>query len=187
MPTMIKDVLADQLYNSVFSVKAMYNDLMVAEYVHVVSPIWKLKLPLKIKVFLWYPKRGIILTKDNLLKRNWKGDGCCCFCSSAETIQHLFFDCHVAKSVWYALFFTFGIQPPVNFAHLLGSWLAGFTPNLRKPMLVRGVACCWAIWLTRNDAVFSKTLPNLYLQVLFRRRSRLDFGRCYLKRKRKIV
>ena len=39
MPTMIKDVLADQLYNSVFSVKAMYNDLMVAEYVHVVSPI----------------------------------------------------------------------------------------------------------------------------------------------------
>ena len=34
MPTMIKDVLADQLYNSVFSVKAMYNDLMVAEYVH---------------------------------------------------------------------------------------------------------------------------------------------------------
>jgi hypothetical protein len=76
---MIKDVLADQLYNSVFSVKAMYNDLMVAEYVHVVSPIWKLKVPLKIKVFLGYPKRGIILTKDNLLKRNWKGDGCCCF------------------------------------------------------------------------------------------------------------
>ena len=43
--------------NSVFSVKAMYNDLMVAEYVHVVSPIWKLKVPLKIKVFLWYPKK----------------------------------------------------------------------------------------------------------------------------------
>ena len=117
---------------------------------------------------MWYLKRGITLPKDNLLKRNWKGDGSCCFCSSAETIQHLFFDCHVAKSVWYALLFTFGIQPPVNFTHLLGSWLAGLTPNLRKPMLVGVVACCWAIWLTRNDAVFSKIMPNSYLQVLFR-------------------
>ena len=70
--------------------------------------------------------------------------------------------------MWYALFFTFGIQPPVNVAHLLGSWLAGFTPNLRKPMLVGVVACCWAIWFTRNDAVFSKTMPNSYLHVLFR-------------------
>ena len=27
---------------------------------------WKLKIPLKIKKFLWYLKRGVILTKDNL-------------------------------------------------------------------------------------------------------------------------
>lgn len=37
---------------AVFSVKAMYNDVMLAEYEREVSPIWKLKVPLKIKVFL---------------------------------------------------------------------------------------------------------------------------------------
>jgi hypothetical protein len=33
---------------------------------------WKAKLPLKIKIFLWYLKKWVILTKDNLSKRRWK-------------------------------------------------------------------------------------------------------------------
>jgi hypothetical protein len=35
--------------------------------------VWKLKILLKIKVFLWNLGRGAILTKDNLAKRRWKG------------------------------------------------------------------------------------------------------------------
>jgi len=30
---------------------------------------WKAKMPLKIKIFLWYLKRGVVLAKDNLIKR----------------------------------------------------------------------------------------------------------------------
>jgi hypothetical protein len=33
--------------------------------------IWKMKIPLKIKIFGWYLRRGVILTKNNLVKRNW--------------------------------------------------------------------------------------------------------------------
>jgi hypothetical protein len=32
--------------------------------------IWKLKVPLKIKTFLWYLQQGVVLTKDNLLRIN---------------------------------------------------------------------------------------------------------------------
>nr|ABA98398.1 retrotransposon protein, putative, unclassified [Oryza sativa Japonica Group] len=35
--------------------------------------IWKLKIPLKVKIFLWYLRRGVVLTRDNLAKRNWQG------------------------------------------------------------------------------------------------------------------
>jgi hypothetical protein len=35
--------------------------------------IWKMKIPLKTKIFGWYLRRGVILTKDNLVKRNWHG------------------------------------------------------------------------------------------------------------------
>jgi hypothetical protein len=41
--------------------------------------LWKLKPPLKIKIFLWYLRRGVSLTKDNLAKRRWKGSLKCSF------------------------------------------------------------------------------------------------------------
>ena len=48
----------------------------------------------------------------------------------------MFFDCYVAKFVWNAVYFTFGIEPPRNVTHLLGSWLSGLSTQLRKMMLV---------------------------------------------------
>jgi hypothetical protein len=51
---------------------------------------WKIKLPLKIKVFLWLLYREAIPTKDNLVKRNWHGNEMCSFYSNKEIIQHLF-------------------------------------------------------------------------------------------------
>jgi hypothetical protein len=59
--------------------------------------IWKLKVPLKIKIFLWCMQQGVILTKDNLSKKFWKGNLICCFCNSNETINHILFNCHHAK------------------------------------------------------------------------------------------
>ena len=50
---------------------------------------WLLQIPLKVKIFLWYLKKRVVLTKDNLLKRNWRGSNKCCFCIKEETIQHL--------------------------------------------------------------------------------------------------
>jgi hypothetical protein len=44
--------------------------------------IWKMKIPIKTKVFGWYFCQGIILTKDNLAKRNWNGNKNCVFLSS---------------------------------------------------------------------------------------------------------
>jgi hypothetical protein len=32
--------------------------------------IWKLKILLKIKIFVWYLFKEVVLTKDNLAKRN---------------------------------------------------------------------------------------------------------------------
>ena len=60
---------------SIFSVKSMYTNLVNEHCRHDDCIAWKLRLPMKIKIFLWYLKKGVILTKDNLLKRKWKGDG----------------------------------------------------------------------------------------------------------------
>jgi type V secretory pathway adhesin AidA len=35
---------------------------------------WKSKLPKKNRIFVWLVAQGAILTKDNMLKKIWKGD-----------------------------------------------------------------------------------------------------------------
>jgi hypothetical protein len=55
--------------NKIFLVKNMYNDLVLKSRTPVNCWTWKAKIPLKIKIFLWYLKNGVVLTKDNLVKR----------------------------------------------------------------------------------------------------------------------
>ncbi|WVZ64235.1 hypothetical protein U9M48_013790 [Paspalum notatum var. saurae] len=74
--------------------------------------LWKLKAPLKIKIFLWYLRKGVILTKDNLAKRNWQGSKKCCFCHKDETIKHLFFECRFARVVWSIIQLASGLSRP---------------------------------------------------------------------------
>ena len=75
---------------------------------------------------------------------------------------------HVAKFVWNAVFFTFGIVPPCSVTNLLGPWLSGFSLKFRMQLLICASAMCWAIWLSRNELVFQQGCPNSYLQILFR-------------------
>jgi hypothetical protein len=125
-------------------------------------------LPLKIKIFLWHLNLGVILTKDNLLKRKWKGNSDCCFCSSKESIQHLFFDCYLARLCWNLVQISFGLTPPTNVSDLFGNWLNGFHRKLRNQIMIGAAALCWALWLNRNEVVFIRTSANNSLQVIFR-------------------
>ena len=68
-----KDIFIWQIKkNGVFSTRSLYRELMKRERISENNVFWKAKIPLKIKVFLWYLKKGVILTKDNLIKRRWK-------------------------------------------------------------------------------------------------------------------
>jgi len=81
--------------------------------------LWKFKLPFKIKIFIWFLIKGIILTKDDLLERNNKGDHRC-FCDNKKFIQHLFFDCQVARFVWRVCQVAFNLEPPKDVPTYLG-------------------------------------------------------------------
>jgi hypothetical protein len=54
--------------NGLFLFKSMYKALLGSEVTPYNTLIWKLKLPLKIKVLLWYLYKRVILTKDNLAR-----------------------------------------------------------------------------------------------------------------------
>ena len=110
--------------NGMFMVRSMYRALTTNEVPHH-HVIWKLKIPLKIKVFIWYLLKGVTLTKDNLARRQWKGSVRCCFCNLDETIQHLFFDCPNAKFIWRLVQVVFNLPMPLNVNDIFTNWLNG--------------------------------------------------------------
>jgi hypothetical protein len=94
-----------------------YQALIKNEEPNLNKRLWELKAPLKIKVFLWYIRRGVILTKDNLAN----GDISCCLCHKLEIIKHLFFECGFARMVWGIIYLALGIRAPSRISNMFGS------------------------------------------------------------------
>jgi hypothetical protein len=115
---------------------------------------------------------GVVLTKYNLAKKNWKGSQQCVCCNLNETIQHLFLDCPPAKMIWRIIFYATKLSQPRSISHMFGMWLNNRHKDFKPmiwPMIWVGVsAICWDIWKRRNDIVFKKTKFNSFLQVIFR-------------------
>ena len=88
------------------------------------------------------------------------------FCDKEESIQHLFFDCRLAKLVWHIVHMSFNLSPPKNITNLFGNWLKGIPKKNLNLIRVGVCACLWALWNVRNDCVFNKQKNTSFLQVI---------------------
>jgi hypothetical protein len=113
---------------------------------------------------MWCLHWKVILTKQNSIKRQWTGNETCCLCDNKESIQHLFFECPLAKIISHIIHMNFGLAPPKNITNLFGNWLMGISKNDLTKVSVGVCAVVWALWNTRNDFVFNK--PKKILQVI---------------------
>jgi hypothetical protein len=79
-----------------------------------------MKVPLKIRIFIWFHYKKVVWTKDNIIKRKWAECKKCTFYDDDETVGNLFIRCKFAKLVWQVVHFNFNIPPPnIN---LFGNW-----------------------------------------------------------------
>ncbi|XP_020102988.1 uncharacterized protein LOC109720350 [Ananas comosus] len=71
--------------NDLFSVKSVYRMLSDGgtRDGHT-NLIWKLRIPLKVKVLCWLVLKKRLLTTDNFVKRGWTGDTACVLCRAYE-------------------------------------------------------------------------------------------------------
>jgi hypothetical protein len=152
--------------NGKFSVESKYNALIHLDIsVDNNKMIWKMKIPLKTKVFGWYLRHGVILTKDNLAKQNWHGSKSCVFYHHEETIKHLFFQCRFVRSIWSIIQVASTLYPPCRVANIFGNWLHGIDNRFRTLIRVGALAVIWSLWLCSK--VFNNKLSSL-LQVIYR-------------------
>ena len=106
-----------------FTTKSVYDHLSSEDVGPNFKHLWKAKIPYKIKIFLWLLENGAVLTKDNLIKRNWVGDPSSLFCSEAENINHLFFYCPVAKVIWGIVGLSLGANNIPNDIDQYKTWI----------------------------------------------------------------
>ena len=167
--TQERDVFRSNLTTSgSFTFDSMYRALTHSEVpTDNNKKIWKSKIPLKVKIFVWYLHRRVVLTKDNLAHRNWQGSKKCSFCTHDETIKHLFFQCKFARSTWSVIQIASNLYPPTSIANMFGHWLDAISNRFRTLIRMGAYTLLWSLWLCRNDLVFNGKSSSP-LQVIFR-------------------
>jgi hypothetical protein len=62
--------------------------------------VWKCKVPLQVKVFLWQMIHNKLQTATTLKRRGWHGSPLCCVCDRPETVDHIMFQCVFQQYLW---------------------------------------------------------------------------------------
>ncbi|KAJ3690613.1 hypothetical protein LUZ61_019777 [Rhynchospora tenuis] len=123
--------------------------------------LWKLKIPPKVKVFLWVVLLDKALTQQNLLTRNWPTILACVCCShgSVETASHLWVLCDYATQVWTLIQTRFSL-PVLTFVPSVHQFWLHNRSSVGQTWDIIWAATTWTIWKERNRRIFtSKSLP----------------------------
>jgi len=138
--------------NNKFLVKSTYNALTSSDGGLYNKRIWKGKVPAKIKIFMWLMTKDAILTKDNLIKRKWKGDPV-----SREYLSSLF-SVLCCESCLGSDSESFGANAIPRNLDQCWNWCEKWLPFGKKFHVCGVAAICWAIWKARNRACFDKVI-----------------------------
>jgi hypothetical protein len=162
-----EDALVWQFQSSgVYLSQSLYSVINFREVIPVyIHAVWKLIVPPRIHFFLWLLSKNKLLTRDNLEKRKNLDDASCLFCSDKETIDHMFFDCIVAKRAWTVISRIIGMQVGESYESIAKLWLCNKIFGITN-MVTSTV--CWSIWKLRNAICFQDT-PWVSMQMLWHR------------------
>ncbi|XP_020112154.1 uncharacterized protein LOC109726772 [Ananas comosus] len=149
--------------NGLFSVKSTYLALTDGGTRDPgLNLIWKLYIPLKVKVFCWLTLKKRLPTTDLLVKRGWVGNVHCVLCGAdAESVDHLFTKCVFTKFI-----IVTGVDDiqardlgsDVN--RVWAAWRIRSGGHTTRNYLSELVGCWWSVWKARNDTIFRSIHPN---------------------------
>nr|XP_017256449.1 PREDICTED: uncharacterized protein LOC108226007 [Daucus carota subsp. sativus] len=142
------------------------------------SLIWSLKVPPKIRIFLWKIQWGVLPTKSLLHSRMPDLNPMCVKCGNrVETLNHLLWECEVAKWVWKFIAIWWNLESKFR---RLNSFSLEIIMSFQRSAVSSRVwhtvvaAAVWSIWLARNELVFQSTSPSrsCLLNLIFTRISK---------------
>jgi hypothetical protein len=154
--------------NKKLSTKSLYRFLTNGGIPSIIAwKIWKCKLPLKIRIFLWLAFQDRIQTAQQLKARNWKGSSRCVLCGHEEDVEHLLFRCPLAGFCWAFCSEALGWDGyPKSCKELTSEWLMGMFGVSYQIGLSCFEGLAWAIWKTHNDMCMRKVFLDKPIDII---------------------
>ena len=117
--------------------------------------IWKLKVPHKIRSFMWRILSNALPTMTNLFRRGCSNTNRCLICTGqTENMSHLFCFCPWAHKCWFGSSFCFSLDNEGNFDFT--QWLQHCFLKLQLTEWEKALLATtlWLIWKGRNAFVY---------------------------------
>lgn len=144
--------------------------------------MWEVKLPLKIKIFLWMLWQDRVQTGEQHKRRKGKGENCK-YRGKLETRNHLFFNCHITQMVWVWVRVSLRwVKRPTS-----DMMIADEVSTSRSVAYAVIASIVWSVWKTRNDWVFNGNLIKSPKQITHKIMGFLSQWRKMLKKKDQLL
>lgn len=147
-----------------FSVKSLYRVLQTSalnlapdSQVKIWKAIWKLRVPPKVRAFIWRAASGCLPTRSQLHEHHVPIIPICPICGEAtETILHCLILCRFASYCWVSAGFIFLHHFEGDFF----SWMASSFSDFDEHQKSAWAILCWALWTSRNRWVWQQKRPS---------------------------
>lgn len=130
--------------------------------------LWKLKVPTKVKIFVWLLLQNKLMTQEVLITRGCNVDQGCVLCDNGaiETRDHMMQGCNYASRFWIDILAHFNLGRPHGDTIHKVWWNHRITLGLlsRVQWDMTWAAGTWTIWQERNRRIFTgatKMVPIL--------------------------
>lgn len=119
---------------------------------------WFLKIPSKLRVFLWECLSNALPVAEGIARRGMKVDERCQLCGhEPETANHIFFSCPLARRVWAEANFPLqrgGFHPESIFHNINHLLTIGESKRGEDELYKAFPWLIWRLWKNRNDFIF---------------------------------
>ncbi|RYR17605.1 hypothetical protein Ahy_B03g062308 [Arachis hypogaea] len=119
--------------------------------------IWKMKIPAKIKSFLWKAAHDIVPVNSNLFKKRIAGSPICQICNKeVETTEHALLLCEWTRAAWFGA--DCQCIPTIETVTEFGDWFMTIIQKIKSVGGRRKIE--ESIWKTRNQKVYQQQEIN---------------------------
>lgn len=121
--------------------------------------LWNLKIPLKVKHFLWRAASGCLPTRDVLRMKRVDVNVLCPVCNEQpESTLHILVQCPFAISCLN------NENPSVNTGTFtsFADWLQSLFERQNRSTVLIMVMICWMLWKNRNDLIWNQRSLEMF-------------------------